>query len=151
MMQNLSPRERTLVGLLLPVILVASSFQFIWLPLQAKRNSLTADILGYAQVIDRVASLGSDTVTVLPATTGPASPLSTRVTQSAQTAGLILRRLEPEGDLLRVTVDDVAFANVVLWLSDLEVSHSVVVAAIEIDRRPAPGVVSARLLLKGSP
>jgi general secretion pathway protein M len=148
-LQNLSPRERTLVGLLLPIILLVASFQFIWLPLQAKRTSLTLEIAGYRQVIDRVANLG--TGPALPVAAAPTTPLSTRVTQSAETAGLILRRLEPEGDMLRVTVDDVAFANVMLWLSDLEVTQSVIVAAIEIDRRTAPGIVSARLLLKANP
>lgn len=151
MLQNLSARERFLILVLGPILLVALTFQFIWLPLQAKRIASAAEIAGYGQVIDRVATWGSDTGIVLPTSTALTTPLSTRVTQSAETAGLILRRLEPEGDMLRVTVDDVAFANVILWLSDLEVSQSVIVSAIEIDRRTAPGTVSARLLLKGNP
>ena len=150
MLQTLTQRERTLVSLALAGVILAASFQFIWLPVQAKRAALSAEIAGYAQIIDRIAALGPETP-VLQTAAGPATPLSTRVTQSAEVAGLVLRRLEPEGDMLRVTLDDVAFANVILWLSDLEATHAVIVAGIEVDRRPAPGIVSARLLLRGNP
>lgn len=154
LLRNLSPRERSLVTLLLPVVALAAAFQFIWMPLQARRAALGAEIAAYTQVIDRLAAIGAalssapgDTVTV----DSPSIPLSTRVTQSAENAGLELRRLEPEGDLLRVTLDDVVFASVMLWLSDLEVGQSVIVSAIDIDRRTAPGTVSVRLLLKVNP
>lgn len=150
MLQTLTPRERTLVGLALAGVICAAVFQFVWVPVQAKRAALSAEIVGYAQITDRIAALGPETP-VLQTAAGPATPLSTRVTQSADVAGLVLRRLEPEGDMLRVTLDDVAFANVILWLSDLEVNHAVIVAGIEVDRRPAPGIVSARLLLRGNP
>ena len=150
MLQTLTQRERTLVSLALAGVIFAAVFQFVWLPVQAKRAALSAEIAGYAQIIDRIAALGPETP-VLQTAAGPATPLSTRVTQSAEVAGLVLRRLEPEGDMLRVTLDDVAFANVILWLSDLETTHAVIVAGIEVDRRPAPGIVSARLLLRGNP
>ena len=150
MLQNLTQRERTLVSLALAGVIFAAVFQFVWLPVQAKRAALSAELSGYAQIIDRIAALGPETP-VLQTAAGPATPLSTRVTQSAEVAGLVLRRLEPEGDMLRVTLDDVAFANVILWLSDLEATHAVIVAGIEVDRRPAPGIVSARLLLRGNP
>ena len=150
MLQTLTQRERTLVSLALAGVILAATFQFIWLPVQAKRAALSTEIAGYTQVMDRIAAMGPDTPILQPAT-GAIPPLSTRVTQSADVAGLVLRRLEPEGDMLRVTVDDVAFANVILWLSDLETTHAVIVAGIEVDRRPAPGIVSARLLLRGNP
>ena len=150
MLQTLTQRERTLVSLALAGVILAAVLQFVWLPVQAKRAALSAEIAGYAQIIDRIAALGPETP-VLQTAAGPATPLSTRVTQSAEVAGLVLRRLEPEGDMLRVTLDDVAFANVILWLSDLEATHAVIVAGIEVDRRPAPGIVSARLLLRGNP
>lgn len=150
MLQNLSPRERTLVTLLLPVLILAAGFQFIWTPLQANRAALAAEITAYSHVIDQIAALG--TAPNIPMSDEPPSlPLSTRVTQSAEQAGLELRRLEPEANMLRVTLDDVAFANVILWLSDLESSQSVIVSDIDIDRRTAPGTVSARLLLKANP
>ena len=154
MLQTLTQRERTLVSLALAGVILAATFQFVWLPVQAKRAALSTEIAGYAQIIDRIAALGPETP-VLQTAAGPAlplsTPLSTRVTQSAEVAGLVLRRLEPEGDMLRVTLDDVAFANVIVWLSDLETTHAVIVAGIEVDRRPAPGIVSARLLLRGNP
>jgi general secretion pathway protein M len=74
-------------------------------------------------------------------------PLPARITKSAQDTGLVLRRIEPEGSGSRVTLDEAAFSTVLLWIADLEEQHDVSVRAIEIDRRPTPGIVSARLLL----
>jgi general secretion pathway protein M len=97
MFQNLSPRERGLVTLLLPVVILAAGFQFLWTPLQARRAALGAEIAAYTQVIDRVAAIGTSDSTapdVVQMAETPRLPLSTRVTQSAESAGLELRRLE---------------------------------------------------------
>jgi general secretion pathway protein M len=150
-LQSLSARERLLLTMLGPLIALAAAFQFLWLPLQAQRTALLAEIAAYTQISAQIARLPATGGTVVAAAPRPTTPLPARVTQSAADAGLTLRRLEPEGDSLRVTLDDVAFASVVLWLSDLEVTQGVTLSAIELDRRTEPGIVSARLLLKGAP
>lgn len=148
MLQNLSTREQTLLVILGPMLVLAIGFQFGWKPLAAERAGILARIAAYQTVADQIELRGSapvePTATALP-------PLSARITQSAEVAGLQLRRLEPEQDRFRVTLEDAEFARVILWLADMEAASAVTVAMAELERQAEPGVVSARLLLGGLP
>ena len=75
-------------------------------------------------------------------------PLRTRVTDAARSAGLDIRRLDPQGAAISVTLDDVPFAALVGWLDRLTTTARVRVLSAEIGRRPTPGVVTARLVLE---
>lgn len=144
----LNPREKSLVSIVLPLAIVVAGYQFLWAPLQSAQAEARADILAFRLVQDTAALASVDTmVAVAPLND---TPLATRITTSASAANLILRRIEPENDSIRVTLDDTPFATILLWLSDLEGQHDVKVEALEVDRRPAPGRVSARLLLGSS-
>lgn len=147
--ETLSSREKLLIALALPIIVLVAGYLVIWMPLQERRSALRAEIAAYRMV--------EDTATLTVLSEAPAlrpvndTPIATRITGSAETAGLSLRRIEPEGQGMRVTIEDTPFATVLSWLSDLEQSQSLTVAAIEMDRRPAPGIVTARLLLEPLP
>lgn len=143
MLHNLSPRERMLILLLGPILILALGFQFGWRPLQAKRAGLETEIAAYQQVIAQL----SQGVAMPAPVTAPAAPLSARITQSADAAGLQLRRLEPEQEQFRVTLEDENFASVILWLADMEETHAITAAFVEMDRQAEPGIVSVRLLL----
>lgn len=143
---RLTLRERVLLALVGPLALLVGLYQFAWLPLQDARADRLSKIAAYRQITAAAARRAADPAPV--AAPAPADPIATRVTQSAEAAGLQLRRLEPDGAGLRVTLDDVPFGTVMLWLADMQASFAVRVAAIEMDRRPAPGTVSTRLLLE---
>tara|TARA_R100000655_G_scaffold5499_4_gene16927 strand:- start:2657 stop:3112 length:456 start_codon:yes stop_codon:yes gene_type:complete len=141
----LNPRERRLVSIVLPLAIVVVGYQFLWVPLQRAQAEARADIQAFRLVQDTAALASVDTIVSLQPLNE--TPLATRITTSASAANLTLRRIEPENDSIRVTLDDTPFATILLWLSDLEEQHDVRVEALEVDRRPAPGRVSARLLL----
>lgn len=142
---NLSPRERALILIVLPLVLLFAAYRFAWLPLNDLRAAREAEIASYRLVAQAASEAGAmPSIPEAP----DAAPFAARVTQSAEAAGLSLSRLEPEGDRLRVLVAEAAFAQVVLWISDLEAEEDVTLAAIELDRRTVPGAVSARLLLE---
>ncbi|QFT58111.1 Type II secretion system protein M [Sulfitobacter sp. THAF37] len=143
--EKLSAREQVLILTVLPLALVVATWHFAWKPLSATRDRLTNDIATYQLVADTAAM----TVAVpdRPPSTDQ-TPIATRITDAAADAGLPLRRLEPEGNGMRISVDDVPFATVLLWLADLEATHGVIVTATEFNRRPEPGIVSARMLLE---
>ena len=143
---RLSLRERVMVAAALPLALLLILYQFAWVPLRDARAARLDEITAYRLVTAAAARRAADPTPV--AAQAPADPIATRVTQSAEAAGLQLRRLEPEGTGLRVTLDDVAFADLMLWLADMQARSAVRVAALEVDRRPTPGVVSTRLLLE---
>lgn len=143
---SLTMRERVLLVGLVPLAVMFGLFQFAWVPLQQTRAAHLTDIAAYRLVSSAAARLQADPAPItVPA---PTDPIATRVTQSAESAGLQLRRLEPDGTGLRVTLDEVPFQSIMLWMLDMEANFAVRVAAIELDRRPAPGAISARLLLE---
>lgn len=145
--ETLSGRERALLFVALPVVVIFAGHQFAWQPLQELRAAREAEIASYRFVAQSAAEAGTQ---ITPVKEEDAAPFAARVTQSAEAAGLSLRRLEPEGDRLRVAIEEAPFAQVVLWIADLEAEQDVLLAAIEIDRRIVPGTVSARLLLEAT-
>lgn len=75
--------------------------------------------------------------------------LLSSVSRSAQSVGINPSRLQPEGsEAVSVWFDAVAFTKLMLWLERLESNQGIVVRQITIDRREAPGQVSARLVLR---
>ena len=140
-----TPRERILLTVALPVAAVALAWTWIAAPLLAARVAQTEEIAAY-RLVAETATLAR-TVEFAPAP-APLDPLAARVTRSAAAASLTLRRIEPEGEGLRVTLTDARFDDVLVWLADLEVEALAAVAAIEIERRPEPGFVSGRILFE---
>ncbi len=146
---NLSAREKVLILAVLPLIVLVAGYRLVWQPVQAARFDARADIAAYRLVVE-TAALAERGDAPAPRPVDD-TPIATRITRSAEAAGLSLRRIEPEAQGSRVTLDDSQFATVLTWLADLELSHAVTVRAIEIDRRPEPGLVSTRLLLEVLP
>ena len=143
-LDRLTGRERALIAIALPLILIALAWRFAWMPLDAARQAAQAEIAAYRGIIAAAATADA------PAIAPPADPrpLATCVTATAEAAGLVLRRLEPEGDRLRLTVDAAPFAVLMDWIAALEERDGARVVAVEIDRRIEPGTVSARILLE---
>ena len=148
--QALSQREKVLILMVLPFAAIAAAYQFIWVPVQASRAQYVEEIATYRLISDTAALARQANGQALPvqAVNPPTEPIATRITQLAEAAGISLRRIEPDDGGMRVTLSDTQFSSLVLWLAEMEETKSVTVAAIEIDRRPEPGIVSARILLK---
>ncbi len=145
---GLTGRERLMILVVLPLALLLGGYRFGWLPLQQLRADRDAEIANYRLIA--AAAAGANPGDALAALPIDAAPIATRVTASANAAGIALRRLEPEGERVRVTLDDTDFAALTLWISDLETDQAITVAAIELDRRIVPGSVSAQLTLEAA-
>ncbi len=140
-----SPRERVLLaglgaalGLYLAVALVAQ-------PLVAARAEALAEIGRTDAALARLAALPEDAAPVSPA---PLRAVIAILTETAPEFDLAIRRIEPEGSGARLVVEDAGFAEIVLWIEALERKHGLALIALEMDRRPELGTVSARLTLE---
>ncbi|UWQ23149.1 type II secretion system protein M [Jannaschia sp. W003] len=142
---RLNPRERVLVLGVLPAAALLAGWWLAWVPLAEARADALRQIAGYRAVA--LAASGTDALPVPTAAADP-RPLPVRVTASAEGFALPLRRIEPEGERLRLTVDAVPFEALLEWLAALEGEAGARLAAVEIDRRIEPGTVSARILLE---
>ena len=145
-MNRLSPRERLLVNVALPVALIAAALHLVWTPMQSARAQHLSDIAAY-RLVAATAQLAAR-APVRAQVPRDNRPVASRITRAADASGLALRRIAPEGRGQRVTLDNAPFAGLILWLATLEQDSGITVSAIEIDRRTEPGMVAARILLE---
>lgn len=146
---RLSLRERILVLIALPLVILFAGYRFGWVPLSEARTAARAEIQGYQTLIEAAENQGNQPVEVA-AVAVVTTPLATRITDSAARAQVLVRRLEPEGALVRVTLDDAPYDDVIKWIAAMETDAEIALVAIEMDRRTAPGIVVARLTLENA-
>ena len=142
-----SPRERLLLGLLGICALLWLAVAVIWQPLRQHRAALENKIALYDAGLTALQSPAFD------ARGGAAvivdnRPVPVILTESAAVFQLAIRRLESEGAGARVVLEDASFEQVILWLETLRREHGLNVTAMEMARKPAPGVVSTSFALE---
>lgn len=147
-MKHLSSREVRLIWITTLLLGGWAGWTLLVGPLVSARNQSFQDIAtanAIADLLDRAPLAGFSPIR------GPAIPLGTRVTTTAETAGLKLRRLEPSGTALSVTFDDAPYTALIGWLDVLTREEGSRIVSVEIARRPPPGIVSARIMLEPRP
>lgn len=157
--QALSPRERALLLLAGGVLGALLLWSLVWAPLSAAQARLTQANAGLRQDL---ATLRPQVEAILAqrAQGGQLQPqrqgrsLLALADSSARSAGLAsaLKRVEPIGeDSVRVWMDAADFDAMAAWLEKLDAEEAVVIEEWSVDRALAPGVVNARMTLKGAP
>ena len=142
-----SPRERLLLCVLGACALVWIAVSVIWQPLRQHRSALENRIALYDVGLTALQNSAFD------ARKGTAMivdnrPVPVILTESAAVFQLAIRRLESEGAGARIVLDDASFEQVILWLEALKREHGLNVTALEMARKPAPGVVSTTFALE---
>lgn len=69
--------------------------------------------------------------------------LNTELRRQANRFGLAIQSFEPDGNLLRVRIDDTRYSSIVRWLGALE-AEGIVTEQLSMDARSDPGKVSVR-------
>ncbi|MEL6883890.1 MAG: type II secretion system protein GspM [Pseudomonadota bacterium] len=147
-MRKLSPREISL-GLAATVLIGCAT---LWSAGIAPALSSRTDSYAQLRKIDILWSVLDQLPDTLGAPqTGSSQPLRQRVTASARAASVDIRRLDPKGTALSISLDAVAFTALLGWLETLTTTSGVQVLSAEIGRRPEPGIVSARIVMEDAP
>lgn len=147
MLDRLSVREKGLViggGVLL---LLIGFWLYVWQPLlhqRALQEDRIARYLAVLDITDQFDPMTRDSATHCAQTTA----LGPRVTQSAETVGMPLARLDPEGPRLRITVAETGYVAAMMWISELETRMCVRAISVEMSRLPQPGQVALRMTLE---
>jgi general secretion pathway protein M len=144
-----APRERVILGVGGAVLLAAMFVTLIWRPLVATR-AMAIQRLEQEESLIAVMKGNETRLRALSATApiARAAPAATAITQEAALQQITIQRLEKDGARIRVTVDNAEFPALIGWLNRLETAHGLRIAGLELERRPAPGVVSARVTLE---
>jgi len=140
-----SPREQALLAGLAAVSLVALYLVLIYAPLQTVRAEAVRDIRTYQALKAQLRVAGPTLTAGALAARGPTSAV---ITASAGEFGLNIRRLDPDGERIRVVLEDVPFDGLVRWLDRLERDRGLRVVDLRVERRPAPGTVNAQATLE---
>lgn len=147
-----APRDQRVLQLLALFLLVVTLWLGVWMPIQdslAVARSRHADTLADQRwmIANRDAARRAAGRQDTGGSRSGQALLST-VANSARRAGLTLNRFQPEGgDALAVSLDDVAFGELVSWLETLAQEDGISVRQASVDARDAPGRVRVRLVL----
>ncbi len=153
---GLAQREKLIVTVGAALVALLLIYALLWDPLASRATSLQQSVTEQSALhawmqdaaaeAQRLRAVGGGT-----GVNGGRSMLSV-VDQTAKSAKLMgaVKRIQPEGaELVRVTLEQAAFDDLMLWLGTLQRSYAIDVADLSIDRLDA-GRVSARLALRRS-
>ena len=90
---GLSRREKMLVLVALPLVVLFAGYRFVWMPLNEARMAARAEIRGYQTLIEAAENQGNQPAEV-ESVAVVTTPLATRITESAELAGVLVRRLD---------------------------------------------------------
>lgn len=150
--QSRSQRDQRMLALLGGFLVLVTFWLGVWQPVQ---DGLAAAAARHAAALEdhrwmienrtraaRAAAMQGDGA----GRSGQA--LLSTVANSARQSGLTLNRFQPEGDnALAVSLDDVLFADLLVWLERLAAREGIQVRQATIDGRDQPGRVRVRLVL----
>lgn len=140
-----TPRERRLLVALGSTALLVLIVFAIYRPLSDARARAVADIHTYEVLAAQLRIAGPE-LSRLRAIDRSASPAT--VTSSASAFGLNISQLSPQGDVIRVSLQEADFTKIIQWLVQLESTTTLRVSEVRLDRRPSPGLVNAQIALK---
>lgn len=138
-------RDRRALSILIPVVVLLLIWFVLVQPLQ-QRHSLAKAQLNAAQstlqeVVAKAPRLMGQTNT---ATGAGNTNLNTDLRRHANRLGINIVGLEPDGDLLRVRIDETRYSQLVRWLAVLE-QEGILAEQLTMEARNRPGLVSARV------
>lgn len=153
--QVLAPRERVMVSVALACLALFIVYMGIVAPMnrnlarlrtavpedQAKLATMRAQTAQIAMLKARGASMSARSGSIL-----------ATVEQTATQRGLraAITRMEPEGaSAVHLQLDAAPFNTLIAWLAELQQTHGVRAQSANFDADAAPGMVRARLYLRG--
>ena len=142
---NRTPRERRLLIALAGTATLVLLILAIYRPLADTRNRAVADIYTY-KVLAAPLRMAGPELARLRSMDRSASPAA--VSSSASSFGLTVNTAEPAAGMIRVSVQDADFTKVIQWLVHLETTTTLRISQVRMDRRPAPGIVNAQIMLR---
>lgn len=144
---QLTTREKRLLVGGGAIVAVFALWVYVWQPIAAQRDAQQDRIARYLALID-IAQRSPEAAQAAVNTCTQTRPLAPRITQSAESAGITLARLDPEAQRLRITVTETDYASAVAWISRMEAQDCLRAVTVEMTRLTAPGQVSMRLMVE---
>jgi len=152
---GLALRERTMVSIAAVVVVLALVYAVAWGPLASSVSRLQQSV-EEQQALKQWMQQSAAEVNQLRGAAGSSDDHRSLLAVVDQTSkqsqlGPAVKRIEPDGqELVRVSLEQASFDDMVTWLGSLQRSFGVGVADVSIDRQADSGRVNARITLKRS-
>ncbi len=152
---SLQSRERLVVGVGAVILLALLGYGVVWAPVQRDLSNLRTDVPKQRTQL-ALMRVQAKQVTQL-RSSAPAKIASgnllTKLEQSAQNRGLrgnITHMKPDETNAVHLSLDCVDFNALLRWLKELQTQNGIRPETATITSQPDPGLVNARLLMRGS-
>lgn len=152
---NLQPRERhTLLGggIVLALILV---YALVVDPFQQALAGLQQSVATQEETLAWMRQASAEIKRLRAATPGArrvsGQSLMSLIDASARSTGLsgAIKQIRPEGQGVKVRLEEVAFDDMLRWLDQLQRNHGVSLGSLVMERLAQPGRVNASVTLEG--
>ena len=142
---SLQPREQQVLKIAGIVLAVGLFYSLIWQPIQQARKD--SEVRAKAAV-EQLAWLQAK-LPLLAQTNQVASSgsLNDVVAQTAPRFQVKVSRMQPQNEQLQVSLEDVAFEQLLRWLTELQSKHGVSLVQLDIAASEVPGTVRVRRLV----
>lgn len=148
--QQFNQREQSLLAVLAGVLFIAFLYFLIWQPsfqaVASAERQLTAQQQQYQwvqQAIARYKKLEESSSQQQSAS----GSVSQRINRAAAAQDIQIARLQPQGQEYLLSVDEVAFSDLLSFLAELEQRQGLALEAVDIAKLNTPGQVRLRKLL----
>lgn len=153
-LNQLAPRERQIVLIGAPIILIIMVYFILWVPFDNNIDRLQKKV-SEQQALEQWMSAAALEVKKLRGGQQKSKSLGgqsllTLVDKTARSNKLqdSLKRVEPDGESkVRVRMEQVAFDELVRWIEMLKSKYGIVVDSIAVDQQPIAGRVNAKITL----
>ena len=149
--QSLNQREQYLVIVMGVFIGIFMLYQLIWQAVNDSISDKQLKVERYQALLLWVNEKKAEYNTYAKQSSNDSSDasLSSIVNRSANKNKISISRIQPQGDEISVTIDEVPFNNVMEWLKQMAVADGVIIKAIDIAQDDTQGVVKIRRLSLG--
>jgi len=155
-LQQLNERERLMLLVAVPIVIVLLGYAIIWRPMGQqvdvlsqrveKQRAVLIEMQASSQQVKQILRQGSAV------RSGSGQSLLALVDRTVRQSGLVkaLKRVEPDGaQKVKVRLEKAGFDTTVNWLESLKNQYGIRVENISIDAQESSGIVNVRLTLAG--
>jgi general secretion pathway protein M len=144
--QGLAFREQQLVGFAAVFLVIGVFYWGIWAPIANAEVDALRNLNAQQQTLTYVKQTANKIAGLQQSGAKPAisGSLSSVVNQTASTYGLVITRMQPQGDKIQVWMDDVPFDALLGYLSDLVQKKGLSLESVDLAEADTPGYVKVR-------
>ncbi|MCB5227245.1 type II secretion system protein M [Alishewanella sp. 16-MA] len=144
---GLASREQRLVLIAVPLVILGVFYWLIWQPLhQAKQQNVVA----LQQMQQQLIALQQAKPLLQLGDTSPervGGSLAQIISNSARSFNIRVSRMQPQNDQLQLVLDDIAYAQLLPWLHQLQYQNAVRLVSLDIGVTDKPGIVRVRRMV----